>query len=763
MVTAAGNATRAWDERRFRRLVEVAHVGIWVVDANARTTFANARAIELLGLPGLAGLIGRTLFEFVGPDAEFDTRTRFTRWQRGVPETWELRLARADGTQIWVQMTATADHDGDGPIGGASLVFSDITDRRLRDENAHVANEMFRGMTEQSITGKYLVRDGQFMYVNPKMADIFGYTVDEMLALPDTMMLAHPDDRPIVAEMISERMNGAEHVHFCFRGLRKDDRIIFCEVYGSRVMYRHGPALLGAVLDVTDRVEAEQASRIAQQEFTSLTHMAPIGIFRCTTDGETTSVNPEVARIFGCGEQHILGHQWLTYVHEADRARVLDEWARAVERNEAYTTDYRITRPDGAERVVHVHCVPIADESGDPVGAVGTVDDVTERQALEERSRQTQKMEAVGQLAGGMAHDFNNLLTAISGYAELLERQMSGNSAAIDDLTAIREAAAKGAALTRRLLSFSRKQVLRESLVDVNVVVAGADALLRRLIGEDVRVETVLASLPKPVLVDAMQLEQVLINLAVNARDAMPGGGRLSIRSNYHASLSPEQRTALGLGEGDFISIAVDDTGFGMDVATRRRVFEPFFTTKEPGKGTGLGLATVYGIVRAASGAVQVESEPGRGSRFTVFLPAVEGEASNAADVPALRRRRGTETILLVEDEPKLREIIRRVLVDSGYEVTEAVNGGDALVLITRDGRTFDLVLSDVVMPGLSGGALLRELEQFGYAGRVMLMSGYAEDNAQLRDALRAGTTLLEKPFTPEQLARQVRAVLDAV
>lgn len=763
MTSPADIPAAAWGEHRFRRLVELAHVGVWVVDADARTTFANDRAVAMLGVPNLQALVGRTLFEFVAPDAEPDTRTRFGRWQRGVPETWELRLLRADRTEIWVQMTATADHDENGVIGGASLVFSDVTDRRLREENAQVANEMFRGMTEQSITGQYLVREGRFIYVNPKMADIFGYTVEEMLALPDTMLLAYPDDRPIVAKMVAQRMNGAEHVHFSFRGQRKDGGVIFCEVYGSRVTYRHEYALVGALLDVTDRVQAENASHLAQQEFTSLTQMAPIGIFRCTTDGETTSVNPEVARIFGRPEQQILGRQWLAYVHEADRDRVLEEWARAVASNDPYVTDYRITRPDSAERVVHVHCVPIADDEGEFIGAVGTVDDVTERQALEEGARQAQKMEAVGQLAGGMAHDFNNLLTAISGYAELLERQVSGNSAAMEDLTAIREAAAKGGALTRRLLSFSRKQVLRESLVDVNVAIAGAEALLRRLIGEDVRVETVLAPLPKSVLVDAMQLEQVLINLAVNARDAMPTGGRLSIRSNYHVLAPAEQAAVLGLGDGEYISITVEDTGCGMDAATRRRVFEPFFTTKEPGKGTGLGLATVYGIVHAANGAVHVASEPGRGSKFTVFLPAVEGEASNVCDIRALRRRRGTETILLVEDEAKLREVICRVLVASGYDVTEAVNGSDALGLIKSEGRTFDLVLSDVVMPGLSGGALLRELEQFGYSGRVMLMSGYAEDNAQLRDALRAGTTLLEKPFTPDQLARQVRAVLDSV
>jgi PAS domain S-box-containing protein len=751
------------DERRCQRLIDLSHVGVWVLDAAARTTFANPRARAILGAEGDDELLGATLFEFVHPDAQFHMRSQFARWQRGFHDTWELPLRRRDGSAVWVHATASPDSDGDAPVGGVSLVMSDVTDRRTRDDQARVALEMFRGIADQAITGQFLVADGHFVYVNPRMAEIFGYTVDEMLALPDTLALADSADHALASEMIRRRLHGARQVEYAGRGIRKDGTVFHYEVYGTQIVYAGRPAMMGTLLDVTSRFQAEAARTLAEQEFESLSSMAPIGIFRWTLDARITSVNPHLGRIFGGAEEMILGHNWLDAVPEAQREHVLNGWAAAAQLGEEYAAELPITRLDGAERLLRLHAVPLADASGGVVGAVGTVDDITERDALEERARQTQKMEAVGRLAGGMAHDFNNLLTAISGYAELLERQLPAGTTAFEDLAAIRESAAKGAALTHRLLSFSRTQVIRETLVDVNIVVAGAEGLLRRLIGEDVRIETVLGPLDQPVRIDVVQLEQVLINLAVNARDAMPGGGRLIIRSAYHTEMSGDRRTRLGLGDGEYVSVCVEDTGTGMDAATRKRVFEPFFTTKQSGKSTGLGLATVYGIVRAAGGAIHVESELRRGSRFTVYLPAVEGEAVAVVEPIPTGRKRGHEIILLVEDEPKLREIIRRVLVDNGYAVVEAPNGLEALSIARQRDKPFDLVLSDVVMPGLSGGALLRELDLMGYTGKVMLMSGYAEDNAQLRDALRGGTTLLQKPFTPDQLTRQVRAVLDAL
>ena len=416
---------------------------------------------------------------------------------------------------------------------------------------------------------------------------------------------------------------------------------------------------------------------------------------------------------------------------------------------------------DGRPRVFLNNVVGFIEE-GRLVRVWGTQRDVSEQRHLEEQFRQSQKMEAVGQLAGGIAHDFNNLLTAILGNTQLLLRDLPPGDAKRSDVEEIRKASERAASLTRQLLAYSRRQMLQPEVLDLNGVVAEMDKMLRRLIGEHIALVTVLAPELGRVRADPNQLEQVLVNLAVNARDAMPDGGKLTIEtSNVELDASFAQ-AHLGSVPGSYAMVAVTDTGAGMDATVRAHLFEPFFTTKEVGKGTGLGLATVYGIVKQSDGYISVYSEIGRGTSFKIYLPRLDVPAPIQPSQPKDGDDRGTETILVVEDEPAVLSLSRRALEAQGYVVLAASDASDAMRVVERHGGTIHLLLTDVVMPGLSGPELADQLFARRPGIRVLYMSGYPGDAVVQHGALPHGSSFLQKPFSPDGLARKVRDVLDA-
>jgi PAS domain S-box-containing protein len=387
--------------------------------------------------------------------------------------------------------------------------------------------------------------------------------------------------------------------------------------------------------------------------------------------------------------------------------------------------------------------------------------DVTERRSLEQQLAQAQKMEAIGQLAGGVAHDFNNMLTVISGYSELLLRSLSEIDPAAQHVKEIAQAAGRAAALTRQLLAFSRKQVLQLSNVDINSVIRESENMLRRLIGEDVEIRIACASEEMRAMVDAGQLAQVVMNLAVNARDAMPQGGLLTIETSA-VELGPQHAHAQPAVEaGQYVQLAIRDTGIGMDKATLAHIFEPFFTTKGPGAGTGLGLCTVYGIVKQSNGHIQVDSEPGRGTAFRIYLPRVFGPPKTAAAPAPAVPARGSETVLLVEDEPSLRELAREILRRAGYKVIDAANGGEALLACEKSRGEIALMITDLVMPGMSGQELAQRLALLRPEMKVLYMSGYSSHAAMASGAFQGRDGFIQKPFSPHDLADKVRRILD--
>jgi nitrogen-specific signal transduction histidine kinase len=404
----------------------------------------------------------------------------------------------------------------------------------------------------------------------------------------------------------------------------------------------------------------------------------------------------------------------------------------------------------------------LRDPAGAEIGTLGVLKDIGERRRLEEQLRQSQKMEAVGRLAGGIAHDFNNLLTVIAGRAQLILSRLRPEEPIHRDASLVRSTADRAAALTQQLLAFSRKQVLQPQVLNLNKVVTGMEPMLGRLIGEDIDLAVIPVEQPGRVKADPAQIEQVIVNLVVNARDAMPEGGRLTVETADVELDAASASRHFSVPAGAYVVLAVTDTGTGMDEATRTRVFEPFFTTKEPGKGTGLGLSTVYGIVKQSGGDIQLESEVGRGTRFKIYLPRVVEPAApeEARPVPAPVPR-GDETVLLVEDEPEVRDLAREILEASGYTVLQACDPQDALLIAERHGGPIHLLLTDVIMPRQSGRALAERLRPLRPELQVLFMSGYTNEAIVRHGVLEPGTLFIQKPFTPEGLGRKVREALD--
>ena len=520
--------------------------------------------------------------------------------------------------------------------------------------------------------------------------------------------------------------------------------------------------LFGAfVRDLTEEKRAEQALHRSEASYRGLVEHAAYGIYRTTGDGKFVMVNPALFTMLGYGSAAELLKSDVArdvYVDSAARIRILErceQFGSAIE-------EVAWRRRDGSVIAVRLNGRPVRGPDGALECFEFIVDDVTEQRALEERLRQTQKMEAVGRLAGGIAHDFNNLLTAILGSVDFLRRALGPEHPEHAETEEIQKAAVRAADLTRQLLAFSRQQVLAPKVLELDGLVTNLEKMMRRLIGEDVELRFVALAPRAAVRADPGQLEQVIVNLVVNARDAMPRGGRLTIETasvDLDAAYAWEHGT---VEPGRYVMLAVTDTGVGIDRAAQARLFEPFFTTKEFGKGTGLGLATVYGIVKQSGGYIWVYSEPGQGATFKVYLPRVEqaGEPVAAPQPPA-RPLGGTETILLAEDEAAVRNLARRVLEKHGYKLLLAATGRDGVRLAEEHGSPIDLLVTDVVMPEMGGRELAQRLTTRQPSLKVLYLSGYTDDAIVHHGVLDAGVAFLQKPFKPDELVRKIREVLD--
>ncbi|HEX7078264.1 MAG TPA: ATP-binding protein [Candidatus Eisenbacteria bacterium] len=508
-----------------------------------------------------------------------------------------------------------------------------------------------------------------------------------------------------------------------------------------------------------ERLEGAAAARTA--ELSAVIDACPLAVVGIDPEGRVSLWNPAATRILGWRADEVLGRPYPAVPEGGERE--FGEIVRHIDLGGTHTgLEVRRRRKDGTTVDLALYSATMRDPQGVVLGRMGVLADLSERKLLEDQLRQSQKMEAIGKLAGGVAHDFNNLLTAILGYGDLLDARLAGDLGRTE-LGEIRRAAERAAALTRQLLAFSRQQVLQPQTIQLNDVVADLESMLGRLIGEDVSLRAVLRHGVGRVRADPMQIEQVLLNLVVNARDAMPDGGVLAIETEDVTLDESYERLHPEVAAGRYVLLAVTDTGVGMDAETRGRIFEPFFTTKEVGKGTGLGLSTVYGIVKQSHGHMTVDSAPGRGTTFRLYFPRLADSAEPAAEPrPPETVDSGWETILLAEDEESLLKLVAEILRDAGYRVLPALGPEEALRVAAEHLGGIHLLLTDVVMPGMGGRELAERLQSLRPGIRVLYMSGYAPGSTAPFGAPGEGMRCVGKPFTPGALTRSVRETLDA-
>jgi PAS domain S-box-containing protein len=508
----------------------------------------------------------------------------------------------------------------------------------------------------------------------------------------------------------------------------------------------------------------QEAVKRSEERYRTLVESAVYGIYRSALDDRFLDVNPALVEMLGydsAEEVLALDVARDVYADPTERAYLV---SRYHDTQHVDSVEVKWKRKDGSPITVRLSGRAVVNARHESEGFEMIAEDVTERRAFEEQLRQSQKMEAIGRLAGGVAHDFNNLLTVIKGYAELLLDGYGGADPRRGDLEEIRKAADRAGALTRQLLAFSRQQVLAPKTLNLNQVVHSMEGMLRRLLGENIELSTALGKEVGQLRADPGQLEQVLMNLAINARDAMPGGGKLSIDTVNVEIDDLAAREHPTIAPGRYVQLAVSDTGIGMDDKTQAHIFEPFFTTKEMGKGTGLGLSTVYGIVKQSGGDIWVHSEIGVGTTFKVYLPRVDAlpEVSPGPGVPVAHRAPRTATVMLVEDEAGVRALVRKFLERSGYLVLEASGADEALASARRHDGEIDVLLTDVVLPRMSGSELAKRLQQLRPATRVLYMSGYTDDAIVHHGVLSAGAAFVQKPFTADSLTRKLREILEA-
>ena len=761
---AAEDALRE-SEKRLRFALEGANEGLWDWSIETGDVYFSAAAELMLGYePGeMERRAGRGTWEqSVHPDDMPGVQRAIDEHVAGQTAAYEAeyRCRTKQGGWKWILGRGkVVERNVDGTPRRMTGIHIDITERKQAEETRARLTAILDATPDM-----VAIADARFttLYMNPAGRRMLGLDEDEDLT---GRWIGNTYSERIRARMFNEAIPTAERDGFwrgesAFIGADGQEHPSTQIVLAHRDRAGNIQYFSTVIRDDTERLRAETAIRESEERHRLLFEENPIPLL--VIDAETLmflSVNAAAVRQYGYTRDEFTRMSIVDIRPAEDADIALARAALPVELRSQRSGPYRHRRKDGSIVIVDIvsRDFVFAGRHARLVLAI----DITEQRRLEDQLRQSQKIEAVGQLAGGIAHDFNNLLTIIKGNVELALHQLPLGVPLRNDLEQVAHAASRAALLTRQLLAFSRKQVLSPAVLDLNEVIGEAERMLRRVIGEDITFVTDLAPVVSPVTADRGQIEQVLMNLVVNARDAMPTGGVLTV-ATADVDVSPAEAVARGILPGSYVTLRVRDTGIGMDEATRSRIFEPFFTTKPVGRGTGLGLATVHGVVHQSGGFVTVESKPSSGSAFTVYLPRTSHlEGTTSTVLPGTIIERGSETILLVEDEDEVRAVARRVLTEAGYTVLEAANAAEAITAFDRAPTAVSMLVSDVVMPGLNGHELSQMLRLRAPRLRTLFVSGYSFD-ARGDSSAFDDESFLPKPYDPTELARRVRAILDS-
>jgi two-component system cell cycle sensor histidine kinase/response regulator CckA len=757
---------------RLRAVIDASPVAIIEVDLGLRVTVWNEVAEDIFGWSS-EEVVG-TILPIVPEDRLEEHNELIRRAIEGEQiNNYETECRRRDGTLFPYLISLAPHRDADGNTIGVIGIGSDVSSSRLAEEELLRSRELYRVVVENS-HDMIAVLDpmGRFVFASPSYEQALGYGPEELVDV-SPISLVHPSDVQRASDALRQAVTTRSAAVVELRMRHKRGNWVFVEGTTTSVLDENGQlrSILMSFRDISDRRIAEEELREAEARYRLLVEQLPL-ITYINAPGESgrwVYLSPQLEEILGYKPADWVSEydNFVNAIHPDDREQVTAERAASGGKGRI-ALEYRLIAKDERTVWVHDEAVVVRDLSGKPLYVQGYLLDISveraaeiERRRLEAELLHSQKMEAIGRLAGGIAHDFNNLLTAITGYSELIVSELDPASSMARDAEEIKRAAEQAAAMTQQLLAFSRRQVLQPVLLNPNEVIERMENMLQRLIGENLELVTALSPEIAMIRSDRGQIEQVIMNLVVNARDSMPNGGKIAVET-ANARLGDADATRLGISAGDYVLTTISDVGFGMDEETMSHIFEPFFTTKEQGEGTGLGLATVHGIVEQSNGAIQVVSEIGKGSAFYVYLPAaLEGvEAEGPASV--LGEVRGSETLLLVEDEEMVRQLVARVLRDLGYEVFETSSGDEALSLSDSLDREIDLLVTDVVMPGMSGSELAEILSTKRPTTRVLFMSGYTDEAIVHHGVLDGVAEFIGKPFTPRELAHKIRGVLES-
>ena len=739
-------------ELRYRGVFDNVPVGLFVVSPRGTIIDANAALLNILGFAGEAMLPVKNIRDFQANKE--DTARWLGNLQRdGIIRDIEVELVRPDGRTVWLETSVRVERDENDRVLFYQGVVEDITARKTSEQVLRESEKRFSAFMDNSPVMAFLKdEEGRYVYLNEPFKKLHGTLLgqtDEFLFPPEDARTIRDVDREVI-----EKNEPLESIVPAPSG--DGDQRVWMTIRFP-VTDEGGRKFVGGVaMDVTERERARETENQNEKRFRDLFESSPDAIFVEDLNGIVLDVNPAACRLHHTTREFLIGKNALDLVPPDAREEVARDFPKLL--SEGLSRFESVSYTEDGKSVPVAISVSKVDYMGKPAVLLH-VRDITEHKRLQEQLLHSQKMQAIGRLAGGIAHDFNNLLTAILGYNAMMLKEIAPGHPLRASSEGIRQAGERAANLTRQLLAFSRKQTLRLCVLDLNVVVAEIEKLLQRLIGEHIELVAKFTTGLNRVRADRSQIEQVIINLAVNARDAMPEGGRLMIRTE-NVTLAESRSPALAqLAAGEYAVLSISDSGCGMSDDVKAHLFEPFFTTKEQGQGTGLGLATCYGIIEQCGGHIICQSEIGKGTLFEIYLPRVaERVETRPSRPPADDLPGGKETILLVEDEPVVREMGAQVLTMLGYRVLEAEDGEHALRVIEEFGKQIDLLMTDVIMPRMGGRKLASTFRSLYPDTKVLFNSGSMEEPAGPRSG---GMYFLRKPFTPTVLARKLREILD--
>lgn len=776
------------NERHLRAITDNISDIIWTMDFDLHWTYLSPSAFNVTGFtpeeimkmplkmiipPDIYHLAREGLDKMMADDSSWPSP------QEQKPMTFELPLIHKNGSHIWMEVSIDFNRDGNGRPFEIIGVTRDITERKKAEEKRREHENLYHKALETTSDGVSIIQDGKYVYFNARFLDTLGIPEDHRIDGEELGRLLHPDDRGRIRHYYEKRMRGeptpGRHE---LRVIKPDHSIMYLQVTSADIVYQGKPALLSFMQDVTQRKKAEETLRESEKRFRMIVENVHEVI--CTTDMnlKITYMSPSCYPLSGYTPEELSTLSMEKFMTPETLAETVRVVTQEIERElngkntgkyTSRTIEQEIIRKDGSTFWLEGTGSFIRDEQGKATGILLAGRDITERKKaeaerkrLEDQLTQAQKMEVIGRLAGGVAHDFNNMLSVILGYVDLAKLRLAKQHPVLNDIAEIEKAALRSRDITTQLLAFSRKQIIEPRVIDLNGLIGHSQKAMIRLIGEDIRLKVIRPRGLWPVKVDPSQIEQILMNLAVNARDAMPGGGRLTIQTENRVLDKLYCASNPGFIPGEYVCLTVSDSGTGMDKETLKYIFEPFFTTKEVGKGTGLGLATIYGIVKQNEGFINVYSEPGQGASFSIYLPRAREEKEAPDEEEYEHKPSGTGCILLAEDDATVLQIAKEMLESIGYTVIPAASPEEAVACCENPELHIDLVLTDVIMPGMNGSELVKKIRQTRPGMKTLYMSGYTTDVIARHGILERGVMFLQKPFTMKTIADKVAQAMAA-